>query len=198
MNNYLMRFFKRILNVFDDFVREVPSSLGGNRLRYFFWSNRFSSCGNNVTLSKSIIIRGFPSVKIGSFSSIMSGSYLYADNSKGLTIGRNCSFNHNVFIGASGGKIEIGDNVLIGPNVVLRASDHIFSNTDMPIRSQGHRFGCIYIGDDVWLGSNVVVTSGVSIGGGCVVGAGSVVTKDLPSMTVCAGVPAKPIQSRVL
>lgn len=63
---------------------------------------------------------------------------------------------------------------------------------------QGHSFGSIVICDDVWLGANVVVTSGVNIGSGCVVGAGSVVTRDLPSMTVCAGVPAKPIRSRTL
>ena len=96
------------------------------------------------------------------------------------------------------GHIKIGDNVLIGPNVVLRASDHIYSSVEVPIRMQGHRFGSIIIGDDVWLGSNVIVTSGVNIGGGCVVGAGSVVTKDLPPMTLCVGVPAKPIRSRIL
>ena len=193
-----MRFLGRIQNILDDFLRGIPTSLAGDRLRYLLWRNRFAYCGDDVKLGARIIVNGFSSIRIGSFTSIMSSSYLYAHESKGLTIGKNCSFNHNVLIGASGGEIKIGDNVLIGPNVVLRASDHIFSSVEIPIRTQGHRFGSIVIGDDVWLGSNIVVTSGVNIGSGCVVGAGSVVTKDLPSMTVCAGVPAKPIRSRIL
>lgn len=191
-----MRFLKRIKNICDDFLREIPTSLAGNRFRYLLWRNRFNYCGNDVKLSARIIINGFSSIRIGSSTSIMSGSYLYAHDSKGLTIGKSCSFNHNVLIDASGGEIKIGDNVLIGPNVVLRASDHIFSSLEVPIRMQGHSFGSIVIGDDVWIGSNVVVTGGVNIGNGCVVGAGSVVTKDLPPMTLCVGVPSKPIRSR--
>lgn len=192
----MIQFLRRIQNIIDDFLRAVPSSLAGDRLRYLLWRSRFAYCGGDVKLGTRIIINGFSSIRIGSFTSIMSGSCLYAHESRGLTIGNNCSFNHNVHIGASGGEIIIGDNVLIGPNVVLRASDHNFSSAEAPIRTQGHSFGRIVICDDVWLGSNVVVTSNVNIGMGCVVGAGSVVTKDLPPMTLCVGVPAKPIRSR--
>ncbi len=147
-------------------------------------------------LEERVVIAGFPGIKIGAGTSIMSGSYLYANCSGRLDIGANCSFNHNVFIGAAGGEIVIGNDVLIGPNVVLRAADHEFSAVDMPIRLQGHRSGRIVIGDNVWLAANVVVTSGVTIGSGCVVGAGSIVTRDLPPMTVCVGNPARPIHSR--
>lgn len=127
----------------------------------------------------------------------MSDSYLYAHDSNSLTIGSHCSFNHNVMLGATGGEIVIGNDVLVGPNVVLRAADHVFASTEIPIRSQGHRPGRIVIADDVWLAANVVVTSGVTIGHGCVVGAGSIVTSDLPPMTVCVGNPARPIRSRL-
>lgn len=127
----------------------------------------------------------------------MSGSYLYANEGGNLSIGSYCSFNHNVLIGAASGEIVIGNDVLIGPNVVLRASDHEFADASVPIRKQGHRRGKIVIGDNVWLAANVIVTSGVTIGSGCVVGAGSVVTSDLPSMTVCVGNPARPIRSRL-
>lgn len=127
----------------------------------------------------------------------MCGSYLYAHDSSILIIGSNCSFNHNAILGAAGGEIVIGNDVLIGPNVVLRVADYMFDSTEVPIRYQGHRPGRIVIGHDVWLAANVVVTSGVTIGNGCVVGAGSTVTRDLPPMTVCVGNPVRPIRSRL-
>ena len=192
-----MRFLGKIIKSFDDLIKVIPSSLAGDYLRFIVWMRRFAFCADGVKFSERVSITGFPLIRIGRSTSIMSGSYLYAHDSKGLTIGKNCSFNHNVMIDASGGEIEIGDDVLIGSNVVLRASDHVFSSVEIPIRMQGHKFGNIFIGDDVWLGANVVVTSGVNIGSGCVVGAGSVVTKDLPPMTLCVGSPAKPIRSRI-
>jgi galactoside O-acetyltransferase len=150
-----------------------------------------------VSLGDRLVITGFPAISIGEGTSIMSGSYLYAHGNSKLVIGSHCSFNHNVLLGAAGGEINIGNDVLIGPNVVLRAADHEFADVDVPIRCQGHRAGRIVIGDDVWLAANVVVTSGVTIGTGCVVGAGSVVTRDLPPMMVCVGNPARPIRSRL-
>lgn len=150
-----------------------------------------------VRLGDRLVITGFPAISIGEGTSIMSGSYLYAHDNSKLVIGSRCSFNHNVLLGAAGGEINIGNDVLIGPNVVLRAADHEFANVDVPIRCQGHRSGRIVIGDDVWLAANVVVTSNVTIGSGCVVGAGSVVTRDLPPMTICVGNPARPIRSRL-
>jgi len=153
--------------------------------------------GEGVRLGDQLIVTGFSAIRIGEGTSIMSRSYLYANDSGQLSIGSRCSFNHNVLLGAAGGEIVIGNDVLIGPNVVLRASDHVFASTEIPIRSQGHRPGRIVIGDDVWLAANVVVTSGVTIGNGCVVGAGSIVTRDLPPMSVCVGNPARPIRSRL-
>lgn len=171
--------------------------MGGNYLRYFFWKRRFAYCGEGVLFGDRLIVTGFPAIRIGEGTSIMSDSYLYAHDSNSLTIGSHCSFNHNVMLGATGGEIVIGNDVLVGPNVVLRAADHVFASTEIPIRSQGHRPGRIVIADDVWLAANVVVTSGVTIGHGCVVGAGSIVTSDLPPMTVCVGNPARPIRSRL-
>ncbi len=149
-----------------------------------------------VRFGDRLVITGFSAIRIGEGTSIMSGSYLYAHDSSNLVIGSRCSLNHNVLVGAAGGEIIIGDDVLIGPNVVLRAADHVFASVDAPIRCQGHRPGRIVIGDDVWLAANVVITSDVTIGSGCVVGAGSIVTRDLPPMTVCVGNPARPIRFR--
>lgn len=174
-----------------------PSSMGGIYIRRFAWKFRFAGCGRKVNFGERLTILGFSSIRVGQGCSFMSGSYLYSHVGGRLTIGANCSFNHNVMLAASGGEISIGDDVLMGPNTVLRAADHEFADPAKPIRLQGHRRGRIEIGDNVWLAANVVVTSNVRIGDGVVVGAGSVVTHDLPPMTVCAGVPARPIRSRM-
>lgn len=119
---------------------------------------------------------------------------LYADSGI-LTIGDNNSYNSNVYIGASGGEIIIGNNVLIGPNSVLRASDHKFDRGQI-IKYQGHSSGTIIIEDDVWLGANVVVLRNVIIRKGSVIGAGSVVTRDTEEYSINVGIPAKKISER--
>ena len=88
-------------------------------------------------------------------------------------------------------KITIGKNVLIGPNVTLCTTGH-------PVHP-AHRLDGMYsfpvtIGDNVWLGGNVMVLPGVTIGENAVIGAGSIVTKDIPANVIAAGVPCKVIR----
>ncbi len=112
-------------------------------------------------------------------------------------IGKNVSINRFVTITAChGGRIRIGDNCLIGPYVLIRSADHSFDDTSRPIREQGHEGGEIVIGNDCWIAGHVTVTRNVRIGDGCVIGANSVVTKDIPAYSVAAGVPARVIRSR--
>jgi len=113
-----------------------------------------------------------------------------------IKIGKDVHINYGSFIDASGGEIEIGNNVLIGPYCVLRAANHIFSDPNTPIMKQGHEPGKIIIEDDVWLGANVIVLPNVKIGKGSVIGAGAVVSKDIKPLTIAAGVPAKKIGTR--
>jgi len=181
----------------DWFVASWPSVFEGNRVRRLLWCRRFKQIGKRVSFGDRMTICGFENISIGSEVSFMGGSFLYAnENCKGLEIGNRCALNHNVFISANGGKIVIGSNVLVGPNVVFRAADHVFEKIELPIRDQGHRYGEIIIEDDVWLASNIVVTSGVTIGKGAIVVAGSVVTKDVPQFSIVGGVPAKIIKYR--
>jgi maltose O-acetyltransferase len=113
-----------------------------------------------------------------------------------VKIGNNTFINHLCSIWASPeGPITIGSGVLLGPCTQIISSNHGYA-AGTPIRGQAGMDAPIDIGDDVWLGANVVVTPGVSIGRGCVVGAGAVVTKDLPAMSICVGVPARPIAFR--
>lgn len=117
--------------------------------------------------------------------------YLHADTGI-IQVGDNLSISHNVTIAANdGGEITIGNNVAIGMNTVLRAANHDY------IKLVGHIPGKIVIGDNVWIGANCVIVPGVSIGSGSVIGAGSIVTKDIPDNVVAVGNPCKPIKKIV-
>lgn len=113
-----------------------------------------------------------------------------------LLIGNNFTMNSNSQLGASFGKIVIGNDCAIAPNCVLRASNHNYENPDMPFRSQGHTYGEIIIEDDVWISSNSVITANTKIGRSSIIGAGSVVTKDVEPYSIMGGVPARLIRKR--
>ena len=126
----------------------------------------------------------------------------------------NCNFSHeniyfgdNVFIGeyasfiASISKIYIGSNVMFGPHVTIRGGDHrtdllgkhMIEVTESEKKPENDK--AIYIEDDVWIGTNTTILKGVRIGTGSVVGACSVVTKDIPPYTIhvgCPGIKEKP------
>jgi galactoside O-acetyltransferase len=94
------------------------------------------------------------------------------------------------------GSITIGDDVLIGPNVVIRSASHRFADPLDLIRNHGHISGPIIIGSDVWLAANVVVLPNVTIGDGAVIAAGAVVTRAVAPLAIVAGVPARQIGTR--
>ena len=89
------------------------------------------------------------------------------------------------------GKILIGKDVLIGPNVVIRSSNHKYEDPKIPIKSQGMTNGEIIIKDNVWISSNCVILPNCIIGEGSVVAAGAVVTKDIEPYSIYGGIPAK-------
>ena len=100
-------------------------------------------------------------------------------------------------INASFGEVHIGDNVLMGRDCVGITRNHGFMQKDVLIKRQGYlQEKPIYIGNDVWVGHRVIILPGVHIADGCVIGAGSVVTKDTLPYSVVAGNPAKFIRYR--
>ena len=139
-------------------------------------------------------------VRIGKHFGMGTSCRIYChdpENGSAISIGDNVALNDNVMINADcGGRIIIGNDVLIAPNVVIRAANHRYGDPDALIRTQGHVAGVIRIGDDVWIGANVVVLSDVSVGRGAVIGAGSVVTRDVAEYAIVAGVPAKAVGAR--
>ena len=92
------------------------------------------------------------------------------------------------------GPVVIGDDVHLAQHVVVSGMNHCYEAIDKTIHSQGVKPSAIVVENDVWIGANVVLTAGVRIGTHAVVGAGSVVTKDVAPYTVVAGVPAKKIK----
>lgn len=97
-----------------------------------------------------------------------------------------------------GGDVKIGRYSLLSNCVELISGNHVFKDPSIPIRFQGRETGKIVIGEDVWLGARVIVLPGVTIGKGSVVGAGAIVTKDVPSYSIVVGIPARVIKKREL
>lgn len=123
----------------------------------------------------------------------MIGNNVYIGRGSKITIGSGARINENVYLE----KVTLGNDVLIAPNVAILSRMHEFSSLEVPISQQGYRTEKeVVVGNDVWIGRNVVVMPGVSIGEGAIVGAGSVVTKDVEPFTIVGGVPAKLIRKR--
>lgn len=92
---------------------------------------------------------------------------------------------------------KIGSDVMMGPDVLILGTNHIYDNPDLPMRLQGSVTAQpVVIEDDVWIGARVILLPGVHIGKGAIIGAGSVVTKDVPPYAVCAGNPAQVVKRR--
>lgn len=176
-------------------VSVIPGTIGA-RVRGVYWGFRMTRLGRASVLGAGITVTGPKNIAIGDRFHMLQGGLLFGHDGL-IKIGNDVSTNSNVYIGASdGGEIMIGDGVAIGPNVVLRASNHRFERRDIPIREQGHAGAKIIIEEDVWLGANAVVTAGVTIGAHAVVGAGAVVTRDVEPWAVVGGVPARFIRHR--
>lgn len=124
------------------------------------------------------------------------GKYAFFSAEGGeIIIGKSFSTNTNVHINAScGGKILIGNDVLLGPNVVIRTANHNFKLKNKPINKQGHNYADIKIDNNAWIGANAVILSGVNIGERAIIAAGSVVNKDVASNSIVGGVPAREIK----
>jgi acetyltransferase-like isoleucine patch superfamily enzyme len=143
--------------------------------RTVFLQRRLRSCGSDLDVSQGAIFE-FP---------------------ERVDLGDRVFVNRGALITARA-DISIGDDVLIGPYVVINSGDHNYSDLIQSIGSQGHKTGPITIGNDVWLGAHCVILRDVTVGDGAVVAAGAVVIADVPPQTLVAGVPAVPKKLRGL
>jgi acetyltransferase-like isoleucine patch superfamily enzyme len=143
-------------------------------------------CRGHITIGDRVVIgRG----------STIEGGKGGASFGESMSVGNDTKIGPEAFICVRG-EITIGSHTLFGERVALHSDNHVFSSPDVLICEQGTTRQGISIGDDCWLGANVVVLDGVHIGSHSVIGAGSVVTKDVPEYAVAVGVPARVIRLR--
>ena len=163
-------FFRRM---YVNIGKHLPSSVNSEmsrKIRSWMVSNFIEECGKNVNIEKGASF--CPELHIG-------------DNSG---VGRDCKLS---------GRIVIGKDVMMGPNCIMYTYSHEHSRIDIPMDQQGfEKERVMHIGDDVWIGTNVIILPGVNIGSHCILGAGAIVTKDVPDYAIVGGNPARIIRMR--
>ena len=111
-----------------------------------------------------------------------------------ISVGDNCNLSSGMKVI---GDLVLGDDVMLGPEVVFISYNHEVSDLEVPMRAQGATESKpVIVGNDVWIGMRVMVMPGVTIGSHSIVAAGSVVTKDVPEWAIVGGNPAKVIKYR--
>ena len=145
-------------------------SFGAKKLRRFCAKQILPRCGKNVNIER--------------------GAQFAWD----LSIGDNSGVGVNSLLSS---HITIGNDVMMGPECMMFTSNHGMNRTDIPMwRQESSAPRPIVIGNDVWIGARVIILPGVHVGDGSVIGAGSVVTKDVEPFSIVAGNPAKLIRER--
>ncbi len=158
------------------FARHLPRShvkysFGARAMRSFVLKRLFRKFGRKVNIEPKVIFTNLSECEIGDHSGV--GMYSYV------------------------GTVKIGRDVMIGEELIAISRNHEYNSTEAPMRLQGfQKDQPITIDDDVWIGSRVIILPGVKIGTGSIIGAGSVVTKDVPPYSVAAGNPAIIIRGR--
>lgn len=135
-------------------------------------------------------------VTLGDRVHLFGDTYIQTGKGGSVTIEKNSHIQPRCQFSAYVSHIQIGRDVQIAPNCAFYPYDHGIAPDEPIMRQPLHTKGAIVIGDDVWLGYGVIVLSGVHIGDGAVVGAGSVVTDDVPAGAIAAGVPARVVKWR--
>lgn len=157
---------------------------------------KFLRLGNQVyvsALSKNGILFG-DNVSVGAFSRIIVSTSLNNIGEK-IIIGNNVGIGEFAYLGGAG-SLEIGDECIVGQYFSCHPENHNHLHLDTAIRLQGVSRKGIKIGNNCWIGSKVTVLDGVNIGNGCIIAAGSVVTKSFTDNQIIGGVPAKILKSR--
>jgi len=144
-----------------------------SKWRINYWRKEGCIIGKNVSISPNVRIKG--RFEIGN----------------GSSIAQNCTISGEL------AGVFLGENVMIAPNCVLVAFNHGFSEINIPMVKQKIVEAPIFIEDDVWIAANCTITAGVKIGKGAIVGANSVVIRNVPPYSIVGGVPAKIIKNRL-
>jgi len=196
------------------FLQQLRALLRGCRLLFYAKSPKFMLLGKNVQftylqhinwgkflkLGDFVYISGLGkggisignNVGIGAFSRLVVGTSL---NNMGhhIRIGNNVGIGEFAYLGGGGG-LDIGHDCIIGQYFSCHPENHLYDNADVPIRLQGVTRKGIKVGANCWIGSKVTLLDGISIGSGCVIAAGAVVTRSFPPNSIIGGIPARLIR----
>ncbi len=163
---------------------------------------RHITAGPSLVLGDGVMLDGLSSngLHLGRNVTIQRGAALVgtgviARPGVGISVGDRTGIGDHCFFWGQGG-IEIGADVLFGPGVQIFSENHRFDDPSIPINRQGEDRQAVVIGDDCWIGGGAIILAGVHIAHGCAIGAGSLVTKDIPAGSVAVGVPARVVRSR--
>lgn len=205
-----------------EFAQLLFSGLGGAPgylSRRFFMRSLFASCGAGLILGRNLSLRTPGNITIedrvaiddqtlldggtgenctmhiGQGTVISKGCVIQAKTGP-LHIGKECDLGAHVILSSVGG-ITLEPNVLIAGNCYIGGARYNLDDLETPIMYQGiYSRGPIHIGEGTWIGASATILDGVKIGRGCVIGAGSLVTKDLPDYSIAVGSPASVIKKR--
>jgi acetyltransferase-like isoleucine patch superfamily enzyme len=150
---------------------------------------------SSVVVLGRAFVYGSGAIQFGKDTLLYPGLHLETQAPATIVLGDGVVLSRGVHLVAMAG-IEIGSGTMIGEYASIRDSNHR-RMPDVPIRSAGYTGSPIKIGNEVWIGRGAVILSGVTIGDGATVGANAVVTRDVTAGAVVAGVPARPIRSRL-
>jgi len=157
------------------FVKYIPSK-AGDSLRSFICKFVFDKFGKGSCVHRKVHFGVGGNIELGDYSHIGEKAYIAS-----LRLG---------------GRLIIGKRVSIAPEVVMLTMTHRINKKGLPAIGSGYDVKTVTIGDGVWIGMRAIILPGVFIGEGAIVGAGSVVTKDVPPYAVVGGAPAKIIKYR--
>ena len=162
------------------------------------WKKQFAYFGEGAEIKYPARISGMASIEIGDKTTILDHSrianFSFDGTEPEIRIGKNCYICYYFTI-LNASSVTIGDNVLIASNVMISSENHgLDMEADVPYM-QPLVSKPVVIGDACWIGEKVCILPGVTIGKKCVIGAGSVVTKDVPDYSIAAGNPAKVIKT---
>jgi len=195
----------------------IPLSIG-SKIRRYMYRSLVGKMGQGVTIGVGFDMAGAKGIFLEEKCAIEVNGHLdcWDDDNSRITLRTRSRLDQGAHLQALGGHIEIGEGTYIGPyfcaagpgnirigkhcmiasHSSMYANNHVFSDPTIIIGAQGVTAEGIVIEEDCWLGTGVRVLDGVTIGRGSVIGAGAVVTKDIPPFSIAVGVPAKVIAKR--
>jgi len=191
----------------------------GSMLRHAFWHRRLGSLGSCPDIQSGVHFEYPGNILVGEKCRIARQVIIRAntDEKPGIEISDEVCVQENVLINANrgfvsighgswigpctvisgNGGVDIGENVMIASHCAINTVSHNSCRTDIPMRDQGLNCDPVLIDDDVWIGIGVIILQGIRIGRGSIIGAGAVVTGDIPPFSIAMGTPARVTGSRL-